>query len=111
MTIFSQRQRRTIAHPPWCDVPRCLTGLNQLGEHRSAPMKLGPAVITLSQRHGEREPRLEMNTRTRLRNGTDAGQRHAAELVISVLTAIKATRRDHTRHNSEDHDYVTTKEV
>lgn len=103
MSILNHRRRRIEAHPPWCDTTRCQSAYARLGEHRSAPLTVGPLVLTLSIRRGDASPRLETRTVTRLRPvATDPadtpGVSHAAALTRQVLTAIKLARVDHSGH-------------
>lgn len=101
MTMFSHhRPRRSRTHPHWCDVSRCLSAANHRGEHRSAPLRLGPVTLTMVRPAAGRE-HLETWSRTPLIDRGDGGQAHAARLVFCILTVLEVTRLavvDHARH-------------
>ena len=92
MAIIRTYTRPAVVHPPWCDVPRCMGGLNgSLGEHRSTPLSLpGLPVVTLMQRPGG-PVYAEVRRRVRLVDAGDGGQAHAARLAVAVSRAIDAS--------------------
>ena len=105
MMSIPYTRRASAQHPPWCDVARCLT-VHALGEHRSAPLRLGRVILTLTQRVGDDRPVLHTRTVTPLRpRQGDGGMRHALTVVARISTAIAASRR----HDS--HGYGVRTEV
>lgn len=104
--MIRHQRRHRMAHPPWCDTGRCLSGLSgRLGEHRSAPLALpGLPVITLTRRQGG-PTYLEIRSRTRLRAAAgDDGRTHAARVAVAVATAIDASMPSGDHGGYRDHD-------